>query len=178
MKKDDVVERTIVLSSGASVLHNVSSPENAKRFMEIEFLPQFGVIPPYEIKLNEETSQMDLIILCDVERKEQAKVNWVIDNEAALQFKDGTCLIINIEEKEWIVIQESVPSYQSSVADMSDEQLRASIEALRSQRATLPTKTKTRVPKEVVSSDPMAQALANMSPEKKLELMKKMGMID
>lgn len=178
MKKDDIIAKETTLPIGTPVLLNVSSNEQAKSFMENDFLQEYGVLPTYKIDLVD--SQQCVVLTSPVIRKEIATVMWVIDNEASIKGKDGSYRIINLDEdKDWIVIQESVPSYQSSVADMSEEQLRASIDALREQRSVLPTTKKTRTPKEVVDkNDPVALALAGMSEDKKAELMKKLGMTD
>ena len=111
---------------------------------------------------------------------EEATVNWVVDDTIALQMKDGNPLIIEGDEiKQWKVIRTSAPTYQSSVADMSDAQLRDSIDVLRNTRLTAPKirKKTTREP-AVDKDDPMAVALAKMEPEAKKALMKKLGMVD
>jgi hypothetical protein len=113
----------------------------------------------------------------------EGEVMWVIDNTASIQLPGMMFHMADLTDVEapWIVVRESVPSYQSSVADMSDDQLKASIEALRSQRI-VDTTPKVKVRKErataVDKSDPMAVALASMAPEAKAELMKKLGMVD
>jgi hypothetical protein len=182
LKKGDIVSKDTNLVEGTIVLHNCSSQEIAKAFMETDFFQEFGVTPAYELVPDEDNPTSQAVVLrSPVIKHEEAKVNWVVENEVALQFKDGGCAIITItEEPEWKVIQESVPSYQSSVAEMSDEQLRSAIDDLRNQRTFITSKPrKTREKSEVIDkNDPMAVALASMPEDKKLELMKKLGMVD
>ena len=181
MKKDDIVAREVNLPEGTAVLLNVSSPEVAKAFMETDFLQEYGCVPTYKIETNLETGQGEVILTQAVTKQEEAKVNWVVENEVALEFKGGGCRIITLEEEpECKVIQESVPRYQSSVAGLTDEQLRSAIDDLRNQRTFITSKPrKTREKGEVIDkNDPLVVALAGMDEGKKLELMRKMGMID
>ncbi len=112
----------------------------------------------------------------------EGTVQWVIDGTASIQLPNYTFYMANLkEEPDWVVLHESAPSYQSSVADMTNEQLKASIEALRNQRV-VNTTPKVKVRKQrtdvVDKNDPMAVALAGMAPEEKAALMKKLGMVD
>lgn len=112
---------------------------------------------------------------------QEGTINWVIDGDCAVRFADGNYAIFTIatEEPQWKVIVESVPSYQSSVENLTDEELRKSIDDLRAQRVSIPSKSRKISTKEVVDKDdPMAVALASMPADKKLELMKKLGMVD
>lgn len=111
---------------------------------------------------------------------EEGTINWVIDGDCAIRHSDGSFRIFTIsEEPEWKIIVESVPSYQSSVENLTDEELRKSIDDLRAQRVSLPTKARKVSTREVADkNDPMAVALASMPADKKLELMKKLGMVD
>ena len=179
MKKNDVVSRQINLPIGEVVLHNCSSPEIAKNFMENDFFLQYGVLPTYELKLDLETSQNDLILTSPIEYTEQATVMWVFEGEVSIQQKDGSYrMFMLVDEPEWIVAIESVASYQSSVENLTDEDLEKAIEDLRSQRSYLPER-KAKSPRATVDkNDPMAVALASMPEDKKIELMKKLGMID
>jgi hypothetical protein len=182
MKRGDIIARDITLEIGTSVLHNCSSMEVAKSYMEEDFVSKFGFLPTYELKQDELNPTAQAVVLTQaVVQHEEAQVNWVIDGACAIRHKDGTYRIFEVvDEPEWKVIQESVPSYQSSVENLSDDDLRKAIDSLREQRSfvtTKPRKTSTRT-SAVDKSDPLAVALASMPTDKKLELMKKMGMVD
>lgn len=180
MKKGDIVAKTEILPVGSPILHNPSSQESAMHFLETTFYKQYGCKPAVEIKVDETTGKEALCLREEVRIEHRAKVQWVVGDEAALGFEDGGYRIINIkEEPDWTVVVEGVPSYQSSVEHMSDEDLVAAVEQLRMQRTI---NTQVKVKKErtptVSKNDPLALALSGMSEEKKKELMKKLGMID
>lgn len=165
MKQGDKVSKEVVYEAGSIIAH-ISSPDLATKFMNDKF-------PGLKYELVTEGVR----ILEGYRYAESADVKWVVDNEMALQYADGSYRVVTIsEEPEWIVTYESAPSYQSSVANMSDEELRLSIDALRNNR--LPVAKKERVAREPVDNDPMAKVLASLTSEKKLELMRKMGMVD
>ena len=175
MKRGDIIVKDEILPIGTIVLRCCSSEDNARNYMENTFLQKNNILPQY--KLEEE----NVILLQPITTNQEAKVNWVIDGDIAIQFKDGTYKILEEEEsKEWRVTVESVPSYQSSVEHLSNEELRLAIDNLREKRAYIPVKVKkTDFKKESVDkNDPTANALASLSPEVKLELMKKLGMVD
>ena len=175
MKLGDIVSREVVWEVGYVLLRNASSRESAGAFMKAEY-PTL----PYEVVQDEDNPNALCVKLISIHvYTEQAKVKWVVEDEAALVLGNGDYKIIEIsKEPEWKVTYESAPSYQSSVAQMSEEELRASIDALRAGR--LPVARKERVAREpaVDKNDPVAVALASMSPEKKQALMKKLGMVD
>ena len=110
-------------------------------------------------------------------------VNWAIDDEIATVDTDhpGSYNIYNIKDPSYkfIMIQESAPHFQSQVEQMTDEELRASIENLRGTRS-IPTPVK----KAKVASKPtpptkadMLEALrAKMTPEAFETLKAKMGL--
>lgn len=117
----------------------------------------------------------------DVSVHLEGEVQWVIDDEASVRYPNGGFNIINLKEDlDWKILVESVPSYQSSVANMTVEQLQASIDNIRNQRATssVPKVKISKIRETVDKNDPLAVALASMPPDKKLALMKKLGMVD
>ncbi|MBU2052491.1 hypothetical protein KKH13_04780 [Patescibacteria group bacterium] len=182
MKRGDIIALDTVLPAGEIVYRNCSSPEAATAFMQGHFFSEYNTSPTWELKQDPENFGGYIIVLTSpVMKHQEAKVNWVIENEIAIQYKDGNSRIIDInEEKDWKVIVESVPSYQSSVAELSDDQLRESIELLKSQR--MHHDPRARKPREVSTpavdkNDPIAMALAGLSPEKKEALMRKLGMV-
>ena len=181
MKRGDIIAKDTILEIGYVALTNVSSEEAAKNFMETDFLQEYGIIPSWEIKQDPNAlTQQAVMITQAINKHEEAQVNWVIDGAAAIKHKDGSCRIFELlDEPEWKVTVESVPSYQSSVENLTDEQLRQAIDDLRAKRTFITSKPRKVSTRSVVDkSDPMAIALASMSPEKKEELMKKLGMVD
>ena len=170
MKKGDIVSRENVLESGSPRAHNFTTRELAEAWMRRNH-EEGQVVPDTlnEGKLMVISEHSHLYTI-------EAEVQWVIENEAALKFRDGSFKIIDIDEDNWKVIREGIPTYQSSVAGMTDEQLRESIDTLRQTRITPP---KVRVQhKGRGKGDPILDALAKMDPIKKRELMKKLGMVE
>jgi hypothetical protein len=107
----------------------------------------------------------------------KAKVNWVVDGSAGISYYEpedykGGCNQVNVADYD--VIVESQETYQSSVEQMSVEELRANIERLRGLRmnSAKPTKVSTRV---VVKADPTVSLLNGLSPEKIAMLKAKLG---
>ena len=182
MKRGDVIARDSIREVGTTVLHNASSEERAKAFMETDFLMEHNCIPAYDVKPDELNPGGLMVVLTQaVMKHEEAQVTWVIDGAAAIRYKDGRGRIFVLaDETDWKVIVESVPSYQSSVEDMSDEQLRQAIDDLRAQRTFITSKPRRiSIKRENVDkNDPLAVALASMPTDKKVELMRKLGMID
>ena len=181
MKRGDIIAKDTILPIGEVILHNCSSEEVGKDFVENDFFQEYGIIPTWEYKIDPtDSTQMAVVLTQAVNRHEEATVNWVIDGAAAIQYENGSCRIFELtEEPEWKVIVESVPSYQSSVENLTDEQLRQAIDDLRQQRTFISSRPKTRAKREVIDkNDPLAVALASMPPDKKAELMRKLGMVD
>jgi len=102
-----------------------------------------------------------------------------VDYEAGISYlappdwKGGANVIDLREEPEWKVIKESTPSFQSNVAQMSEEELRNKIDELRESRKHIPT-PRTRGSR-VKSDNPIAKAFGHLSKEKREEIMKKLG---
>ena len=109
----------------------------------------------------------------------RGKVMWVIDNEASIQDSaTGMFTIVNLdEEKDWVVEVSADPTYQSTVINMTEEQLRQSIEDLRNNRQSAPKVIK-RQRGAIMKKDPIADALAKLSPEKREALKRKLGLTD
>jgi hypothetical protein len=175
MKKDDVIAKTTIVPKGTIIAHNFSTQTKAEEWIKAN-CPELGEVCVDDLNpgaIGVRTSK-------DHEEVIEGTVNWMVDKDVAITLKNGGSIVVNLdEEPEWKVIQEAPPSFQSSVAHMSDEQLRQSIDALRAQRIVQPKARRIREDKdEFDKSDPIAQALSQMPPEKKLELMKKLGMIE
>ena len=182
MKKGDLIGKDTILEIGTVILSNVSSSEVAKNFVETDFFQKHGIVPSWEIKPDpQDTTQQAVVLTQAVAEHEEATVNWVIDGAAAIQYKDGSCRIFElVDEPEWKVLRESVPSYQSSVENLTDEQLRQAIDDLRQQRTFISSRPKKvrSTQEKVDKDDPLAVALASMPAEKRAELMRKLGMVD
>ena len=112
---------------------------------------------------------------------EDFKIQWVIDNTAsAKSLKESSYSIFEVTDSEWKVIQEATPSFQSQVCTMTDEELKASIEALRGGRIIpeMPTKVKAKR-KEAKSplDEAYAKVLSSMTEEQKIALRQKLGLV-
>ena len=122
----------------------------------------------------------------------KGKVQWVVGEEASIEDisenKRGSFSILNVNNQEVSKIElliSATPNFQSSIAQLTDEQLRASLDALRSRR--LPAVDKVRKVRSVVteediedaqaSEDPIAKLLKSLPADKKEALMKKLGMV-
>lgn len=114
----------------------------------------------------------------------EAEVNWVIGDEAGIAYlspepwKGGMNVIDFVKGPDkWTVTHESAPSFQSSVAEMTEDELRESIDHLRETRKHIPvTKPRSQRVGKAKSSDPMAKALAGLSKKEQAELIKKLGL--
>lgn len=181
MKKGDVVSKDLEVEKGTIVIRGCSTQESAVQSANQLTIEKYGRSMETEIlpdELNE--GKIKAVILNAFTISIEATVSWVVEDTIALQLKDGSPRIIEENEiGEWKVVRESAPTYQSSVAEMTEEQLRESIETLRTTRATAPKirKASTRVP-TVDKNDPLALLLDTMPQEKKLALMRKLGMTD
>jgi hypothetical protein len=184
MKKGDILAKDTILPIGDIVYLNCSSKEQADNYMTTTFLNEYKTLPQYEVKTDPyNPNALAVFLLSPVIKHEEVEVQWIIENEVAIKHKSGNYTILDLndeEDKKYKVIFEALPTYQSSVANLSDEQLRQSIENLRNQRKPLtnkPRKERTPPVPAVDKSDPIAMALANLPADKKEALMKKLGMI-
>ena len=125
------------------------------------------------------------LIACKTSPSERASVNWVVDFEAGITYTSPEVKVgfyNNVDIREWEVVTSAPETYQSSVEQMSVEELRESIDALRGSRVANPArkvrKTMEKSAEEIAEADdPIAKALAKLSPEKLIELKKKMGLL-
>lgn len=190
MKKGDVIEKRKEIPSGTVLIRNCPNMDFAEdQMLHIEKHYNFSELPRMKI-VQETPGQYDtglhVVLDQDSSLTIQAKVNWVVEDEVAIEYLDtGGMIIINIkEEMGWVVVHESTPVYQDSVEHMTDEQLRESIELLRSRRVQItPTKVKKArsaavSPVESAEDKALASVLGNMDEVKKLELMRKLGLVD
>ena len=120
-------------------------------------------------------------IVVDIKVHQEYKVNWVVGNEAGVTVNGDPSLhnIIKLDdEPQWQVIFSAAPTYQSTVANMSEDELRASIDGLRVARVNAPAPFKKPSTKRaVVKETAMEKMLKSMSPEKRKALEAKLGLI-
>ena len=124
----------------------------------------------------------------------EATVQWVIEEEASIEYADKLGAFAELELKDgrwlskasvngnpWTVIHESAPTFQSQGAAMTDEELRTSVEQMRSGRIIPPSIPKVRKsavkPSAPTEEDQMSAVLASMSPDQQLELKRKLGLV-
>ena len=179
MKKGDVIQRELFIQPGEVLVRGIDNEEEVRAWMGRNSQEFYNRIPAYEVQPDDTNSGRFMAVSTSAFIKYiKAKVNWVVEDEVAIEYPDGGLKIVNLKEEEWKVIQESTVGYQSSVAGMSDEDLRASIDALRCTRQSAPVPKRGAVTTRVSANDPMAKALASMPADKKAELLKKLGLVD
>lgn len=182
MKKGDLIRKETQVEKGET-LYQCSSELLGHEFMRSQFLSHYATdrTPLYSIVQDETPSQFLVKAEEGFIVKEDAQINWVMDKEAGISFlaNPKSHDIINIEEGIWRIFQESVPSYQSQVATMSDEELREAINASRALRATSspPIKRAKVVKGEKKEIDPIQAKLDSLPPEQREKLMQKLGLI-
>lgn len=189
MKKGDLIERMKDMPEGTILFRNLPSEEMAEELMlHIEKHYNFVNIPKMGVQ---SLPQDNLCVVLEEPSflSIKARVNWVVDEEMAIEYLDtGGMVILDMgleENKGWVVIHEATPVYQDSVEHMTDEQLRESIEELRAKRLVHPVKTaraKSAKSQPVVAESPEDKALAgvlnSMDASSKYELMKKLGLVE
>ena len=108
------------------------------------------------------------------------KVQWVIENEVSIHCDDDikayTIIDLNDPTYKITVTQEAAPSFQSQVANLTDEELHAQIESLRNGRVALAPEPKKRATKVSKEDDELMKMLALLSPEEQANLTKKLGL--
>jgi hypothetical protein len=185
MKKGDIIGRTQELKVGAVLLRNLASQALAEAaFSSVQELYRIDI----EMNVLQDIDNPGAFSVCaavPVILTQSARVNWVVDYEVGVVHLDtGGGEVIDLREQtDWVILQESSPEYQDSVEHMTDEQLRESIEQLRGQRISRPEATRTRVsspkaPKQTEEERKLGAVLNSMSPEQKLELQRKLGLIE
>lgn len=108
----------------------------------------------------------------------EGEIMWVVGEEFSIRNLDslGYSIYRQGDLANLEVTFESAPSFQSSVAEMSDDALRKSIEELRQKRATLPRPSRGQGQRRT-KEDPIMKLIASLSKEETTKLMEKMGMI-
>lgn len=183
MKKGDIVAKEITMEVGEHLIGNLSTTLCADTWIKANAMKLYGKMPKYKFIGDEENpGTLKAVVAEAFIYTQKAIVGWIVENEVAITDiggeTDGLSRVIDLnKEPGWKVIQEAAPTYQSTVAQMSEEELRGAIDVLRRTR-TVPVKITRKVRSEPVSTDPMAIALAKMNPEDKMRLMKKLGMIE
>lgn len=172
MKKGDQVKQIEHLIAGTQIAHNYASLENAQAWAN-------GVKMPLRAQVSKEfPGTYHVVLKEDYDLVSHAKVNWVIHDEVALTNLETGLMCIELV-KDWEVEIEGTPAYQSTVENMSEQQLRDSLDCLRSQRRTAP-RVSIKTPRTKIArvkEDPMSKVLNGLSAEKKQALMVKLGMV-
>lgn len=189
MKKDDVIERITVLESGRPLLYGIESREKAEiSALTVDMMYNFTKVP--EVKVVEDSLNLDKFAVVSCEESSisvRAKVNWIVENEVGItHLTTGGCEVLDLGEEEnkgWVVVVEAAPVYQSSVDNMTDDQLRESIERLRSNRINQPprvvrAKAEPKVSALSQEDKNISKVLGSMTSEQKIELQRKLGLID
>ena len=166
MKKGDIVARYISHSEG-ECLGTFDNFESCKRWIVQQGLETW-VIPFPNAGRWEARAKTSFFTQL------KGKVNWIVDNEMAIELEGGYHKVVNLDEEKWEVIEEAPVSYQSIVAHMSDEELKASLEALRAQRSMVkPTKRRVKVEGE---ENELEKVLGSLTPEQMQKLKQKLGL--
>ena len=113
----------------------------------------------------------------------KGKVMWVDNDQASVQDEGNSSsyLVFNPLDTDYkvTVLVDAAPSFQSQVASLSDEQLRAAVDSMRSGRI-IPTpvaKVKKEKAPALSEADKQFQALvAQLTPEEQAKLRIKMGL--
>jgi len=186
MKKGDLVQKRIVYPPNSPLGNSFDSEGGALASIEF-FQKTYGIEAGTAVTVIPDTRFPDTFCL-SINREyiviHNAKVNWIVGDEVALEFPNGGCSILNLKEPEnegWVVVQEAAPEYQTSVEHMTDEQLRNSIDELRMRRISQPARTrvtKVSAPKMTEEEKKLNNVLKGKSPEQLLELQRKLGLID
>ena len=188
MKKGDLVQKSRAVPAGERLMHGFASMERAEQALRTirdhYNVPESAVFEVGSDDLN--PGKLAVLASVPTAITVEAKVNWVVDHEVSITYTDtGGSEIIDLnEEREWVVIESAVPSYQSDVEHLSIEELRASIEGLRVARMAKPAPVRAaRVAKPKAAplsaqDKALNKVLGGMSADAKLALQRKLGLVD
>jgi len=189
MKKGDTVQRREEIPEGKSLMHGFETVTKAEA--ALASIGNFYTLPmSAEIIVDKDVLNpgcFALVARTDTYITVEAKVNWVVEAEVALTYPNGGSVILDTSLEEnsgWVVIKSVAPTYQSNVEHMSDDELRASIDAMRNNRVARPAKvkkTRTASPRQPAMSaedKKLSAVLGALSPEARLALQQKLGMVD
>ena len=180
MKEHDVIGKETIIPVGHIFVHGAESAEWIANYMKHTIEKEYG--HPIEYVVIEDILNAGRLAASNVKEFThvlEAEVNWVVDVDMGITYPDKTMSTINlIEEPEWKVIREAPICYQSSVGEMSDEELTSAIGALRDNRKAMPKQAASRNAAPVDKNDPVAVYLASLSPEERMRKMKALGMIE
>ena len=177
MKKGDILGNKKVFAVGDVLYRGFKEETIAHAFMQHSFKDFYAseIVPPYTIV----EDQIQTLVAFEV--IEKFKVNWVIGEEAAVQsLSDSKSnFIIAVDDPEYFILQESAPSFQSQVANMTDEQLRASIDELRQKRIVIEPKKEKKLKVEKTSQEENALIglMGQLNEEEQKKLLAKLGML-
>jgi hypothetical protein len=176
MKANDVIQKKQVHQVGEVLGHAFPTKELVINFMEHQWT---GEKPMYEVRDDPLNPGSFAPITTSVwEEVFNGRINWAIDKAVSITLDNGHIFITeDFEGEGWVVTQpapEVALSPQDKANGMSIEELKANIDRLRALRAR-PSKVKEQRVREVSPSDPLALALASLSPEKLAQIKQKLG---
>lgn len=198
-KKGDIIREYFKLTPENPIAYNFTNADLAHNFMTSSFskfykLEQVRSNIPYKIVPNK-AGHVNIYVREEIIHYKDYVVNWIIGNELGITDEDGGSSIVLLNEHSFKLVKSTTDSFQESVAGMSDEELRASLQALREGRIITPEKPK-RVKATAVEEDeseddtkprairagkikldPMEVLLNSLPPEKREELKKKLGLV-
>lgn len=186
MKKGDIIRKQIW--EGEPIFYNVDKEvvEYELEHVKLLFLlDDYAILKP--VPDPENNGKFMIIAENKFYLGDEAKVQWVVDYEAGIQFISGQGMkVIDLQKEHWVIIHEAAPEYQSGVEHMTDEQLKESIELLRTKRFLPPVKssketkmtTSMREAPISKSEKELAEVLGRMTEESKIDLMRKLGLVD
>ena len=116
----------------------------------------------------------------------RGKIQWIHEDQLSMSDEEnvGAYLVFNPkdEDRKIVVLIESAPSFQSQVASLSDEELQAAVDSMRSGRisiAPLPKEKKpsARAPKASAEELQLQTLMSQMSPEEQIKIKQKLGIL-
>jgi len=180
VKKGDKVQRETLYPTGTELFTNCASPNDVKASMNRQFVSMHNA---YEM-VSFETKQAKTLNIgswCAVTLQpfvslDKRTVQWVVGDKASLESSDGTCTIVDSLD-EWKVIQEAIPSFQSTVDELSIEELQKGINNLRTSRQNAKVPARKQGKKSTLSLEEkkMQEALRKLTPEQKERLKNALG---
>ena len=178
MKKGDIVQKEYISPQGNVLCRNFNSQEDARLYGKT--LADACTVIPDDLN----TGKFMLLSQSTQYAKKEGVIHWVIGKEASIVFDDHSYVIVDteaFETGEWKVIREAAPSFQSQLADMSDEELKASIDSLRNSRMSITQRrsrqlavTPSEDEEDDTPKDDMSKAIGKLTPEQLAKLMEKL----
>jgi hypothetical protein len=184
MKKGDTIRQEEQIPAGTVLMKGFHTLEEARS--KVHTIPKYYHLNEdarYEAAPDPNSPESFAIVaINDITSYQDAVINWRVENDIGISYiSSGGSNVINlVEDPSWKVIQEAPVSYQSSIAHMSDDDLKASLEALRLSRHAVNTRKSKRAkakPKTTTKEDKFYAYIKTLPQEEALALMQKLGMV-